>query len=115
MSDGKNIDATIFRLQQMIEHIKNLSIEFKGKHNEIPWGDIVGFRNGLVHEYGSTDYSTVFEVVSKDIYGLKELFEEILAKRVKTMLIFSTKCNKIVFTGAIRLFIDNETISTYIS
>lgn len=75
MSDGKNIDATIFRLQQMIEYIKNLSIEFKEKHNVIPWGDIIGFRNGLVHEYGSTDYLTVYEVVSKDIYELKELFE----------------------------------------
>lgn len=75
MSDTKNIDATIFRLQQMIEHIKNISIEFKEMHKDIPWGDIIGFRNGLVHEYGKTDYTTVYEVVSKDIYQLKSLFE----------------------------------------
>ena len=75
MSDTRNIDATVFRLQQMIEQIKNLSVEFKEKHNEIPWGDIIGFRNGIVHEYGSTDYSTVYEVISRDIYQLKELFE----------------------------------------
>ncbi len=75
MSDGRNIDATMFRLEQMIEHIKHLSPEFKEKHNDIPWGDIMGFRNGLVHEYGKTDYSTVYEVISKDIYKLKELFE----------------------------------------
>lgn len=75
MSDGRNIDATIFRLEQMIEHIKHLSIGFQQKHSNIPWGDIIGFRNGLVHEYGKTDYTTVYEVVSKDIYELKELFE----------------------------------------
>lgn len=75
MSDGKNIDATIFRLEQMIEHIKHLSPEFQQEHSNIPWGDIVGFRNGLVHEYGKTDYSTVYEVVSKDVYELKELFQ----------------------------------------
>ena len=75
MSDGRNIDATIFRLEQMIEHIKHLSTEFQQKHNNIPWGEIMGFRNGLVHEYGETDYTTVYEVVSKDIYELKELFE----------------------------------------
>ena len=75
MSDGRNIDATIFRLEQMIEHIKHLSPEFQQKHSNIPWGDIIGFRNGLVHEYGKTEYTTVYEVVSKDIYELKELFE----------------------------------------
>ena len=75
MIDRRNVDATMFRLQQMIEQIKNISIEFKEKHKEIPWGDIVGFRNGIVHEYGSTDYSTVYEVISQDIYQLKELFE----------------------------------------
>lgn len=75
MSDVRNIDATIFRLEQMIEHIKYLSLEFKNKHNNIPWGEIIGFRNGLVHEYGKTDYTTVFEVISKDVYDLKELFE----------------------------------------
>ena len=75
MSDERNIDATLFRLEQMIEYIKHISLEFKGEHHEIPWGDILGFRNGLVHEYGKTDYTTVYEVVSKDIYELKELFE----------------------------------------
>ncbi len=76
MSDGRNIDATIFRLQQMIEHIKGLSPEFKQAHSDVPWGQIIGFRNGLVHEYGRTDYTTVYEVVSRDIYDLKKLFEE---------------------------------------
>lgn len=76
MSDGKNIDATLFRLEQMIEHIKRLSPEFQKEHDNIPWGEVVGFRNRLVHEYGETDYTTVYEVVSKDIYELKELFEK---------------------------------------
>ena len=75
MSDGRNIDATIFRLEQMIEQIKHLSPEFQREHSSIPWGDIIGFRNGLVHEYGKTDYTTVYEVVNRDIYELKELFE----------------------------------------
>lgn len=76
IEDRRNIDAISFRLEQMIEHIKYLSSEFKNSHSDIPWGEIIGFRNGLVHEYGKTDYTTVYEVVSKDIYDLKELFEE---------------------------------------
>jgi len=55
-----------------------ISPVFKEKHNEIPWGEIIGFRNCLVHEYGSTDFSTVYEVATQDIYKLKELFESLL-------------------------------------
>ena len=75
ISDDQLIDAVMFRLVQMIENIKNISAEFKQEHNEVPWGDIMGFRNGIVHEYGETDYTTVYEVISKDIYQLKDLFE----------------------------------------
>lgn len=76
MNDTKTIDATMFRLQQMIEHIKEISSEFKSKHPEIPWVDIVGFRNRIAHEYGKTDYTTVYEVISENIYQLKELFDK---------------------------------------
>ena len=59
----------------MVKKIKNLSVEFKEIHTEIPWGLIIGFRNGIVHEYGKTDYTTIYEVVTRDVYKLKELFE----------------------------------------
>jgi uncharacterized protein with HEPN domain len=77
MCDVKTIDASMFRLQQMIEHIKEIPSNFKEKHSEIPWVDIVGFRNRIVHEYGKTDYTTVYEIITVNIYQLKELFENI--------------------------------------
>lgn len=64
----------MFRLQQIIEKIKNISQEYKHNHEEIPWGDIIGFRNGIVHEYGKTDYTTVYEIITVDIYTLQRLF-----------------------------------------
>lgn len=76
VSDVKTIDSVMFRLIQLIENIKNISIEFKQRHPHIPWGQIMGFRNGIVHEYGATDYSTVYEIVSKNIFELKDLFEK---------------------------------------
>jgi len=76
IKDIKTIDATMFRLQQMVEKIKSLSNEYKEKHKNIPWKDIVGFRNGIVHDYGKTDYTTVYEIITIDIYQLKETFEK---------------------------------------
>lgn len=81
VNDIKTVDATMFRLQQMIEKIKCLSPSFKEIHNDIPWGEIIGFRNGIVHEYGKTDYTTVYEIITNDIYQLKATFEECLAKK----------------------------------
>ena len=74
MSDEMVVDAVMFRLVQLIENVKNISSEFKNNHNDIPWGKILGFRNGIAHEYGATDYTIVFEIITKDIYGLRDLF-----------------------------------------
>lgn len=77
VSDEELIDAVMFRLVQMIENIKNISNDFKASHPNIAWGDIIGFRNGIVHDYGKTDYITVYETITKDIYDLKKVLETI--------------------------------------
>lgn len=77
ISDEELIDAIMFRLVQMVESVKNISSTLKEAHSQIPWGDIIGFRNGIVHEYGKTDYLTVYETITQDIYDLKEVLETI--------------------------------------
>ena len=61
------IDAVLFRLVQIVENIKKLSESFKQSHKEVEWNEIIGFRNRIVHDYGRTDYSIVYEVVSNDL------------------------------------------------
>ena len=78
LSDSQLVDAIMFRLVQLIENTKNISSEFKNEHSEIKWGEIIGFRNGIVHEYGKTNYTTVYDVITKDLDVLKELFERYL-------------------------------------
>ena len=70
------IDAVLFRLVQMVESIKKLSIEFKGKYKDVQWNQIIGFRNGIVHDYGRTDYTIVYDIITKDIVDLKALLEK---------------------------------------
>ena len=77
MRDDQLIDAIMFRLVQMIENIKNISAEYKAANPQTPWGKIIGFRNGIVHEYGKTDYTIVYEVVKNDLSELKEVLQMI--------------------------------------
>lgn len=68
----------MFRFVQLIENINNISKEFKETNNQIPWGKIIGFRNGIVHEYGSTDFTIVYETATQDLRDLKLIFEELI-------------------------------------
>ena len=74
MADELLIDAVMFRLVQLIENVKEISDDFKKEHQEIVWRNVIGFRNRIVHEYGKTDYTVVYEVISKDLLELRELF-----------------------------------------
>ena len=72
ISDNITLDAVMFRLIQMIENINNLSVEYRENHPSIPWGEIIGFRNGIVHEYGVTYFVIVYETITKDLEILKD-------------------------------------------
>ena len=78
IEDGELVDAVMFRLIQLIENIKCISTDYKIKNNHIPWGEIIGFRNGIVHEYGETDYTIVYETATQDIDELRDLFKSLL-------------------------------------
>lgn len=78
LSDEELIDAVMFRLIQTIENIKNIGAAFKENNPQIPWGDIIGFRNGIVHEYGKTGFLTVYETDDDDIRSLKEALQTIV-------------------------------------
>ena len=77
MADQELNDAVMFRLVQLIENLKNISQEFKDDNPSIPWGDVIGFRNGIVHEYGETDYTVVYEVITQDMEPLKVILLQI--------------------------------------
>lgn len=78
LRDTMLIDAILFRLVQVVENIKNLTDDFKNKFPSIPWGEIVGFRNGIVHEYGKTDYSQVYKILVKDLKDLEGTLQTLL-------------------------------------
>ena len=73
VGDIELLDAIMFRIIQLIENVKNISEQFKSKHPNIPWGKIIGFRNGIVHEYGETNYEIVYQTITNDLSQLKEV------------------------------------------
>jgi uncharacterized protein with HEPN domain len=76
-------DAIVRQLQIIGEATRTLSSEFKQKHPEIPWTQIIGMRNRIIHEYFRVDLEIVWEVIYTDL--------PIIAKQLTTILNDSTK------------------------
>ena len=61
------LDSMMFRLIQVQENAKKLTDEFKQSHRSIPWTDIAGLRNRIVHDYGNVDLSVIFDTLTVDV------------------------------------------------
>ena len=65
-------DAVIRNLQTLAESSQRLSSEIKGTEPQIPWRELAGFRNVLVHGYLGVDLGAVWLVVEQDLPALSE-------------------------------------------
>ena len=71
-------DAVVRRLEIIGEAVKNLPAETKSKHPEIPWKQISGMRDVLIHEYAGVSLKRVWKVITDDLSPLKETALKIL-------------------------------------
>ena len=66
-------DAVIRNLQIMAESSQRMSVDLKSQFPTIPWREIAGFRNILVHDYLGIDCDAIWSVVEQDLPELKKV------------------------------------------
>ena len=64
-------DGVIRQFEIIGEATKNLSAAFKEQHSSLPWKDLAGFRDKLIHQYFGVDLSLVWRSVEDDVPMLK--------------------------------------------
>lgn len=74
-SERKTQKATLRELQEIAEPTQRLSPAAKARHPEIPWSDIAGFRNVLVHDYLGVNLKHVWDIVERDLPPLRAAVE----------------------------------------
>ncbi len=73
-------DAIIRRLEIIGEASNQLPEEIIERHSEIPWRQIIGFRNIAIHEYFRVDLHLVWSLIeSGELEKLLSVAEQILA------------------------------------
>ena len=76
--DGQVQDAVIRRLEIIGEAVKKIPDEFKKKHTLIPWKQIAGMRDVLIHEYFTVDMERVWNTVGRDFPEFKTEIAKLL-------------------------------------
>ena len=71
-------EVICFNLFQIGELANGLSIEFVKEYNKIPWKQIIGMRNRIVHGYDTINLEIVWNTANESIPELKKYCKEIL-------------------------------------
>ena len=71
-------NAVMRALEIIGEAARRVSEQTRDAHPEIPWTQMIGMRNRLIHEYFRIDLAAVWDTVQNDLPGLIELIEPLV-------------------------------------
>jgi uncharacterized protein with HEPN domain len=77
----KMLQSAVERQMEIIgEAARRISAEFKQEHPEIPWRNIIGLRNILVHEYGEVRIDRIWLIATTSVQELINLLDPLVPK-----------------------------------
>ena len=78
LEDELRQDGVIRQLSIIGEAVKQLSDETRQDYPSVPWQDIAGMRDKLIHDYFGVDLEAVWDTVKRDVRPLKNVVQNIL-------------------------------------
>ncbi len=76
VEDIKTSKAIERSLEIIGEAAKNLSEKLKEETKEIPWRDVAGLRDKIIHHYFDVDYKTIWDIVQNNLPELKQVLDK---------------------------------------
>lgn len=80
LQDLKTQDATVRNIEIIGEAVKNITIDFKKKYNDIEWKKLAGLRDKIIHYYFGVNWDIVWDVIKNKLPELKNNIQRILSK-----------------------------------
>jgi len=73
-------DAVIRNFEIIGEATKNISSDFRKDHNHIPWKNMAGMRDKLIHNYMGVDLDAVWQTITDILPSLHENISDLSAE-----------------------------------
>jgi uncharacterized protein with HEPN domain len=67
LGDKKTQDAVVRTLEVMGEATKNLTANFRNQYSHIPWREMSGTRDRLIHQYFGVNQEIVWQIIERDL------------------------------------------------
>ncbi|MCM8787945.1 MAG: DUF86 domain-containing protein [Candidatus Omnitrophica bacterium] len=73
-------DAILRRLEIIGEAVKNIPEEIRKQYTSIPWKEMSGLRDILIHQYFGVNLKRVLKTIKEDLPSLKKKLKDILKR-----------------------------------
>lgn len=84
LKDAKTQDAVVRNLEVIGEATKKLTAHLRKSARNVPWKDLAGVRDKLIHHYFGINYEIVWTIVRKELPGLLPRIKELMDAEGRT-------------------------------
>ncbi|HSQ48386.1 MAG TPA: DUF86 domain-containing protein [Candidatus Deferrimicrobiaceae bacterium] len=83
VNDRKTLNAVVRSIEIIGEASKNIPETIKTRYPELPWKQMAGMRDKLIHAYFGADSETIYKAAKTNIPQLKKPIQKILIEQEK--------------------------------
>lgn len=76
--DDKTNSAVMRKLEIIGEAVKQVPDELRHQYSQIPWKEMAGMRDKLIHFYFGVDYRLVWKTITERLPSIKRDIEKVL-------------------------------------
>lgn len=78
VKDDKTSSAVVRKLEVIGEASKNVPKEIRQRYKELPWSDMAGMRDKIIHFYFGIDYEIVWKVIKERLPQIRPSIKKIV-------------------------------------